>query len=67
EIPRWLRLRLQDYGDDIASLRALGVDVVTGLCEKLLAGGAPGLHFYTLNQAGIISSIADNIGLKARP
>ncbi|MEZ0315669.1 MAG: methylenetetrahydrofolate reductase [NAD(P)H], partial [Methylophilaceae bacterium] len=47
EIPRWLRLRLQDYGDDIASLRALGVDVVTGLCEKLLAGGAPGLHFYT--------------------
>jgi len=67
EIPRWLRLRLQDYGDDIASLRALGVDVVTELCEKLLAGGAPGLHFYTLNQAGIISSIAENIGLNTRP
>jgi len=67
EIPRWLRLRLQDYGDDIASLRALGLDVVTELCEKLLAGGAPGLHFYTLNQAGIISSIAENIGLNARP
>jgi len=67
EIPRWLRLRLQDYGDDIASLRALGLDVVTELCEKLLSGGAPGLHFYTLNQAGIISSIAENIGLNARP
>ena len=64
EIPRWLSLRLQDYGDDIASLRALGVEVVTGLCEKLLAGGAPGLHFYTMNQSGIISQIASNLGLK---
>ncbi len=63
EIPRWLRLRLQDYGDDIASLRALGLDVVTELCEKLLAGGAPGLHFYTLNQAGIISTIAQRVKL----
>lgn len=64
EIPRWLRLRLEDYGDDIASLRALGLDVVTDLCEKLLAGGAPGLHFYTLNQSGIISNIAERLGLK---
>jgi methylenetetrahydrofolate reductase (NADPH) len=64
EIPRWLSLRLQDYGDDIASLRALGVDVVTSLCEKLLAGGAPGLHFYTMNQSGIISQITNNLGLK---
>lgn len=64
EIPRWLSLRLQDYGDDIASLRALGVDVVTSLCEKLLAGGAPGLHFYTMNQSGIISQIANNLGLE---
>jgi methylenetetrahydrofolate reductase (NADPH) len=64
EIPRWLSLRLQDYGDDIASLRALGIDVVTGLCEKLLAGGAPGLHFYTMNQSGIISQITNNLGLK---
>jgi methylenetetrahydrofolate reductase (NADPH) len=64
EIPRWLRLRLEDYGDDIASLRALGLDVVTDLCEKLLAGGAPGLHFYTLNQSGIISHIAERLGLK---
>jgi methylenetetrahydrofolate reductase (NADPH) len=64
EIPRWLSLRLQDYGDDVASLRALGVDVVTNLCEKLLAGGAPGLHFYTMNQSGIISQITNNLGLK---
>jgi methylenetetrahydrofolate reductase (NADPH) len=64
EIPRWLRLRLEDYGDDMASLRALGLDVVTDLCEKLLAGGAPGLHFYTLNQSGIIGNIAERLGLK---
>lgn len=64
EIPRWLRLRLQDYGDDLPSLRALGMDVVTDLCEKLLAGGAPGLHFYTLNQAGIISTIVQRLGLQ---
>lgn len=63
EIPRWLRLRLQDYGDDMASLRALGLDVVTDLCEQLLSGGAPGLHFYTLNQAGIISTIMQRLGL----
>jgi methylenetetrahydrofolate reductase (NADPH) len=63
EIPRWLRLRLQDYSDDLPSLRALGTDVVTGLCEQLLTGGAPGLHFYTLNQAGIISTIAQRLGL----
>jgi len=63
DIPRWLRLRLQDYGDDLASLRTFGVDVVTELCQELLAGGAPGLHFYTLNQAGIISQIASQLGL----
>ncbi len=66
EIPRWLSLRLQDFGDDVASLRAFGVDVVTELCEKLLAGGAPGLHFYTLNQAGTIHAIAERIGLAER-
>ncbi len=64
EIPRWLRLRLEDHGDDMASLRALGLDVVTDLCEKLLVGGAPGLHFYTLNQSGIISNIAERLHLK---
>ena len=63
EIPRWLRLRLEDYGDDMSSLRALGLDVVTDLCEKLLAGGAPGLHFYTLNQSGIITNIAERLNL----
>jgi methylenetetrahydrofolate reductase (NADPH) len=63
EIPRWLRLRLQDYGDDIASLRSLGLDVVSDLCDRLLSNGAPGLHFYTLNQAGIISTIVQRLGL----
>jgi len=53
EIPRWLRLRMESYGDDLASIREFGIDVVGALCERLLAGGAPGLHFYTLNQAGL--------------
>src|SRR3990167_9341423 len=51
EIPRWIRLRLQAYGDDVASIRAFGLDVVTGLCEQLLAAGVPALHFYTMNQS----------------
>jgi methylenetetrahydrofolate reductase (NADPH) len=57
EIPRWIRLRLQSFGDDAASIRAFGLDVVTQLCEQLLAGGAPGLHFYTMNQAGAMVEI----------
>ena len=61
EIPRWLKLRLEEYGDDMASLRALGVDVVSELCETLLAGGAPSLHFYTLNQSATIATIISNI------
>ncbi|CAN5558340.1 methylenetetrahydrofolate reductase [NAD(P)H] [soil metagenome] len=52
EIPRWIRLRLQAYGDDTASIKAFGLDVVTDLCEQLRAGGAPGIHFYTMNQSG---------------
>ena len=52
EIPRWLRLKMQSYGDDSASIRALGLDVVSRLCEQLLTAGAPGLHFYTMNQIG---------------
>ena len=52
EIPRWVRLKLASYGDDTASIKAFGLDVVTALCERLLAGGAPGLHFYSMNQAG---------------
>ena len=63
EIPRWLRLRMQDYGDDLTSVRALGLDVVTELCDRLLAGGVPGLHFYTLNQAGTVSTIWQRLGL----
>lgn len=51
EIPRWIRRRLESFGDDRESIRAFGLDVVTRLCEQLLAGGAPGLHFYTMNQA----------------
>jgi methylenetetrahydrofolate reductase (NADPH) len=52
EIPRWVRLKLASFGDDSASIKAFGLDVVTQLCERLLAGGAPGLHFYSMNQAG---------------
>ncbi|HDN26732.1 MAG TPA: methylenetetrahydrofolate reductase [NAD(P)H] [Thioploca sp.] len=63
EIPRWLRWRLKDFGDDKEGLQAFGVDVVTQMCERLLAGGAPGLHFYTLNQAGLILEIAKRLGL----
>ena len=51
EIPRWIRLRLLAYGDDVESIRAFGLDVVTDLCEQLVAGGAPGLHIYTMNQS----------------
>jgi len=63
EIPRWLRLRMQGYGDDIASIRSYGLDVVTELCDRLLAQGAPGLHFYTMNQAGLASTIWQRLGL----
>ncbi len=61
EIPRWLRLRLEAYADDLPSLRAFGTDVVSELCANLMASGARSLHFYTLNQAGIISNIIKNI------
>lgn len=63
DIPRWLRLRLQDFGDDLPSLRSFGMDVVTELSERLVACGAPGLHFYTLNQAGIICTILQRLAL----
>jgi len=61
EIPRWLKMRLEEYADDVPSLRAFGVDVVSELCETLQVSGVPSFHFYTLNQAGIISSIIENI------
>ena len=51
DMPRWIRLRLQAFGDDAASIKAFGLDVVAALCERLRSGGAPGLHFYTMNQA----------------
>ena len=63
EIPRWIRLRLQSFGDDSASIRAFGLDVVSGLCEQLRAGGAPGLHFYTMNQAQATLDICRRVGL----
>ncbi|MFC5513085.1 methylenetetrahydrofolate reductase [NAD(P)H] [Massilia jejuensis] len=57
EIPRWVRLKLASFGDDSASIKAFGTDVVTGLCERLLAGGAPGLHFYSMNQAAATTAV----------
>jgi len=57
EIPRWVRLKLASFGDDSASIRAFGLDVVSSLCERLLAGGAPGLHFYSMNQAAPTTAI----------
>jgi methylenetetrahydrofolate reductase (NADPH) len=64
DIPRWLKMRLEEYGDDITSLRAFGVDVVSELCETLQAWGIPSLHFYTLNRSTIISKIIENISEK---
>ena len=63
EIPRWMRRKLEGYGDDSASIQEFGQDVVTALCERLLAGGAPGLHFYTLNQAEPSLAIWQRLGL----
>jgi methylenetetrahydrofolate reductase (NADPH) len=63
EIPRWIRLKLQGFGDDTASIRSFGLDVVTDLCDRLLAQGAPGLHFYTMNQAGLTTTIWQRLGL----
>ncbi|MHB8949275.1 MAG: methylenetetrahydrofolate reductase [NAD(P)H] [Rhodoferax sp.] len=62
EIPRWIRLRLQSYGDDTASIKAFGLDVVTDLCEQLRAGGAPGLHFYSMNQSAATLEICKRLG-----
>ena len=63
EIPRWMRRKFESFGDDSASVRAFGLDVVTELCARLLDRGAPGLHFYTLNQAGLTSTICQRLGL----
>jgi methylenetetrahydrofolate reductase (NADPH) len=63
EIPRWIRKKCEGYGDDTASIHAFGLDVVTELCDNLLRAGAPGLHFYTLNRAGLTTTIWQRLGL----
>ncbi|MDD3784080.1 MAG: methylenetetrahydrofolate reductase [NAD(P)H] [Hydrogenophaga sp.] len=63
EVPRWIRLRLQAFGDDTESIKAFGLDVVTALCERLRRGGAPGLHFYTMNQSTATLDILRRLGL----
>ena len=63
EIPRWVRRRLESFGDDRDSIRAFGLDVVTELCDRLLNAGAPGLHFYTMNQADATLELWRRLGL----
>ncbi|HRN77210.1 methylenetetrahydrofolate reductase [NAD(P)H] [Ottowia sp.] len=63
EVPRWIRMRLESFGDDSASIKDFGADVVTAMCERLRAGGAPSLHFYTLNQAGPTLEVCRRLGL----
>ncbi|MCU0931164.1 MAG: methylenetetrahydrofolate reductase [NAD(P)H] [Serpentinimonas sp.] len=64
EVPRWIRLRLQGFGDDVASIQAFGLDVVTDLCDQLRTAGVPGLHFYTMNQSAATLTICERLGLK---
>jgi methylenetetrahydrofolate reductase (NADPH) len=63
EIPRWVALKMEGYLDDAASVRAFGLEVVTKLCERLIAGGAPSIHFYTLNQSGLSLEVCRRLGL----
>ncbi|WP_375183998.1 methylenetetrahydrofolate reductase [NAD(P)H] [Aquabacterium sp.] len=63
EIPRWIRTRLEGFGDDKASIQAFGLDVVTDLCDQLRCAGVPGLHFYTMNQSGPVKAICERLGL----
>lgn len=63
EVPRWIRLRLQAFGDDTASIQAFGLDVVTDLCEQLRGAGVPGLHFYTMNQSKAVVEICRRLGV----
>lgn len=62
EVPRWIRLRLQSFGDDAASIKSFGHDVVADLCQRLVRGGAPGIHFYTMNQAGATLALWKALG-----
>ena len=61
-MPRWMRKKFESYGDDVDSIRAFGLDIVTELCERLLKGGAPGLHFYSMNQARLTTEICRRLG-----
>jgi len=63
EIPRWVALKMEGFMDDAASIRAFGLDVVTGLCKRLIEGGAPGIHFYTLNQSALTLEICRRLGV----
>jgi methylenetetrahydrofolate reductase (NADPH) len=65
EIPRWIRLRLQSFGDDSASIKAFGLDVVTDLCDQLRTAGVPGLHFYTMNQSTAVKQICQQLGFRS--
>jgi methylenetetrahydrofolate reductase (NADPH) len=65
EVPKWVARRLESFGDDRESIREFGLDVVTGLCRRLVDGGAPGLHFYTLNGAQASKSICERLGFKS--
>ncbi len=67
EIPRWMRKKFESFGDDSDSIRAFGLDVVTELCQRLIARGAPGLHFYTLNQSALSLEIIGRLGLARAP
>jgi len=62
EIPRWMRKKFESFGDDVDSIRAFGLDIVTELCERLLEGGAPGLHFYSMNQSVLTTEICRRLG-----
>jgi len=62
EIPRWIRLRLQAYGDDAKSIKAFGHEVVADLCQRMVRGGAPGIHFYTMNQAAATVALCQELG-----
>jgi methylenetetrahydrofolate reductase (NADPH) len=63
EIPRWIRTRLQAFGDDTASIKSFGLDVITDLCDQLRNAGVPGVHFYSMNQANTVTEICKRLGL----
>jgi methylenetetrahydrofolate reductase (NADPH) len=66
DIPRWVQLKMEGFMDDAASIRAFGLDVISRLCERLIAGGAPGIHFYTLNQSPLVLELCKRLGLGSK-